>query len=152
MAISKLADSTCSVARSLSILGERWTLLIIRESLAGVTRFETFRENLGLAPNILSERLGTLVDHGILTRGAYQVSGRRTQAEYFLTPAGLELHVVIGALQQWGDVHVPRVEGPSVARQQVGTGAGVRVGFVDSLGHEVPQSEVEIVDLEAIRP
>ena len=150
MPITKLQDSSCSVARSLSVLGERWTLLIIREALSGSTRFETFRDNLGLAPNVLSERLNTLVEHGVLRREEYREPGRRTRYEYFLTDTGYELHVVVGALQQWGDVHLPRPEGPSVIRQQQTTAAPVRVAFVDDKGREIPQDEVEIVDTDSL--
>ena len=152
MPITKLQDSSCSVARSMSLLGERWTLLIVREALAGTSRFETFRENLGLAANVLSERLGTLVDHGVMTRKDYQESGRRTRSEYFLTDAGRELHVVVGALQQWGDAHVPRTEGPSVTRRAESSASPVRVAFVDEAGSEVPESEVAIYDTETGLP
>jgi len=148
MPITKLQDSSCSVARSLSVLGERWTLLIIREALSGSTRFDTFRENLGLAPNVLSDRLGTLVESGVLRREEYQEAGRRTQHEYFLTDAGYELHVVVGALQQWGDVFLPRAEGPSVTRQLRETSELVHVAFVDERGREVSQAAVAIVEAD----
>jgi len=146
MAITKLQDSSCSVARSLSVLGERWTLLVVREALSGTTRFETFRENLGLAANVLSDRLATLVDQGVMTREEYQEAGRRTRYEYHLTETGRDLHVVVGALQQWGDVHLPRPEGPSVVRRSARSSATVRVAFVDEAGREVPQADVIIVD------
>jgi DNA-binding HxlR family transcriptional regulator len=146
MPIAKLRDSSCSVARSLSVLGERWTLLIVREALSGTTRFEAFRENLGVAADVLSERLNTLVECGVLRRDAYQEAGRRTQYEYSLTETGLELHVVVGALQQWGDQNLPRPEGPSVVRQSKRTSTPVRVAFVDEAGHEVAEDDVVIVD------
>jgi DNA-binding HxlR family transcriptional regulator len=149
MAIAKLRDSSCSVARSLSVLGERWTLLIVREALSGTTRFEAFRENLGVAADVLSERLNTLVECGVMRREAYQKAGRRTQYQYSLTETGLELHVVVGALQQWGDRNLPRPEGPSVVRRSKTTAAPVRVAFVDESGREVPENEVVIVDTAA---
>jgi DNA-binding HxlR family transcriptional regulator len=143
MPIAKLQGSTCSVARSLSVLGERWTLLILRVALEGETRFEVFRECLGMAPDVLSERLNTLVDYGVMTRAAYQEPGRRTRYEYYLTEAGRELHVVIGGLQQWGDAHLPWDKGPSVVRQASKTGRPVRVAFVDDRGREVSLDRVE---------
>jgi DNA-binding HxlR family transcriptional regulator len=143
MPIAKLQGSACSVARSLSILGERWTLLILRAALEGETRFEVFREQLKLAPDVLSERLNTLVDNGVMTREPYQEPGSRVRYEYPLTAAGRELHVVIGGLQQWGDVHLPREEGPSVVRQSSKTGRPVRVAFVDERSREVPLDEVD---------
>src|ERR1700744_776463 len=93
MRIAKLYDSSCSVSRSLYILGGRWTLLILCLALEGETRFAGFREKLGMAPNVLSERLGTLVDSGLMTREAYQEAGQRVRYEYHLTEAGRELHV-----------------------------------------------------------
>ena len=117
MPIAKLRDSRCSVARSLSILGERWTLLILRVALEGETRFEGFREQLTMAPDVLSERLNTLVEYGVLAKESYQEPGHRARYEYALTEAGRDLHVVIGGLQQWGDTHLPQAEGPTLVRQ-----------------------------------
>jgi len=149
MPIANLRDSSCSVARSLSVLGERWTLLIVREALSGTTRFEAFRENLGVASDVLSERLNTLVECGVMRREAYQEAGRRTQYQYSLTETGLELHVVVGALQQWGDQNLPLPEGPSVVRQSKKTATPVRVAFVDASGHEVSEGDVAIVDTDS---
>jgi DNA-binding HxlR family transcriptional regulator len=143
MPIAKLCDSSCSVSRSLSILGERWTLLILRLALEGETRFEVFREELGMAPDVLSERLNTLVEHGVMTRDTYQEPGQRNRYEYHLTDVGRELHVIIGGLQQWGDAHMPRPEGPTVLRQTRDGGAPVRVAFVDDQGREVPLDRVD---------
>lgn len=148
MAIAKLQDSSCSVARSLAVLGERWTLLVVREALSGTTRFETFRQNLSVAPNILGDRLNTLVECGVLTREEYQEEGRRARLEYFLTDRGRELHVVVGALQLWGDVHLPRPEGPSVTRRSDTTDRPIRVAFVDEAGDEVPEERIVIVPSE----
>jgi DNA-binding HxlR family transcriptional regulator len=146
MPIAKLRDSTCSVARSLSVLGERWTLLIVREALSGTTRFEDFRKNLGVAADVLSERLNTLVECGVMYRDAYQVAGRRPQYAYSLTEIGRELHVVIGGLQQWGDRNLPRPEGPTVSRRSKKSSTPVKVAFVDDAGHEVPNDDVVVVD------
>jgi DNA-binding HxlR family transcriptional regulator len=137
-------DRSSAVARSLSVVGERWALLIVREALYGVTRFETFRVNLGIAPDVLGARLATFVEHGIMTREAYRQPGRRTYSEYLLTETGRDLQLVVGALQQWGDAHMPRPEGPSVGRRSRITGERVRVGFVDG-GHEVAQDDIDVV-------
>jgi DNA-binding HxlR family transcriptional regulator len=143
MPIAKFQDSTCSVARSLSVLGERWTLLILRFALEGETRFEVFRECLGLAPDVLTERLNTMVEYGVMSKEAYQEPGRRSRYEYRLTEAGRELHVVIGGLQQWGDAHLPGDSGPTVVRQTRKTSKPVRVAFVDDRGQEVPLDQVD---------
>ena len=81
----------CSIARSLCVLGERWTFLILREAFFGVTRFSEFRDRLGVAPDVLTERLATLTEAGVLTREPYQEPGRRARYAYQLTPAGREL-------------------------------------------------------------
>jgi DNA-binding HxlR family transcriptional regulator len=135
----------CSIARSLTVLGERWTFLILREALGGSTRFAQFRDTLGVAPDVLSDRLATLVEYGVLTREPYQEPGRRVRYEYRLTPAGRELQVVLGALQQWGDDHLPRAQGPTMVRRQHSTGRPVRVGYVDDDGREVEPRDVAFV-------
>ncbi|BCY09624.1 helix-turn-helix domain-containing protein [Actinoplanes sp. L3-i22] len=145
MPIAKLRDSSCSVSRSLSVLGERWTLLILRLAFEGETRFESFRGNLGVAADVLADRLNTLIENGILTRDPYQDAGSRTRYEYHLTPVGRELHVIIAGLQQWGDDHLPRPESPTVVRRRHESDAPVRVAFVDDSGSEVPLDEVEAV-------
>lgn len=145
MAITKLQNSSCSVSRSLAVLGERWTLLILRLAFEGETRFEGFRSNLGMAADVLSERLNTLVENGIMTKDAYQEPGSRTRYEYHLTPAGQELHVVVAGLQQWGDDHLPWPGGPTVVRRTHEESAPVRVAFVDAGGAEVPLDRVDAV-------
>ncbi|MFF7889855.1 winged helix-turn-helix transcriptional regulator [Streptomyces sp. NPDC007916] len=145
MAHSWMHDSTCSVTRSLGVLGENWTLLILREALTGTTRFADFRSALGLAADVLSRRLGTLVESGVMYREPYQEPGSRTRYEYHLTDAGRELEVVLGALQQWGDRHLPRPEGPSIERRARRTDRPVHVAFIDDLGYEVPWADVATI-------
>jgi DNA-binding HxlR family transcriptional regulator len=91
----------CSAARTLELVGERWTLLIIRDALLGVTRFDGFLSRLGIARNVLADRLNTLVDNGILDRVAYQQ--RPVRHEYLLTPRGRDLLPVIVTLTEFGD-------------------------------------------------
>lgn len=146
MPIAKLRESTCSVARSLSVLGERWTLLLVREALTGTTRFEAFREHLGLTADVLSDRLATLVDSGVMRREAYQDPGKRPRDEYVLTDVGRELHVVVAALQQWGDEYLPHPDGPSVSRRTRSSAEPVRVAFVDRQGRAVAEPEVVIAE------
>ncbi|WP_066074177.1 helix-turn-helix domain-containing protein [Frankia sp. EI5c] len=141
----KVPDSTCSIARSLGVLGERWTLLVLRDAFLGATRFSQFRASLGIAPDVLTDRLATLVEYGIMRREPYQEPGARPRFGYHLTPAGRELHVVLTALQQWGDDHLPHPEGPSVLRRVTGTDRPVRVGFLDPDGREVQPEDVTLV-------
>jgi DNA-binding HxlR family transcriptional regulator len=102
----------CSVARSLEVVGERWTLLILRDSLFGFTRFEDFRERLGIASNVLSARLERLCEEGLLDRRLYQEHPERH--EYVLTPKGRELAPALMMLMKWGDRHYPTPAGPPV--------------------------------------
>lgn len=142
-------DSSCSVSRSLGVLGENWTFLILREALTGTTRFADFRTALGLAADVLSRRLTTLVQYGVMSQEPYREPGSRTRYEYHLTDAGRELEVVLGALQQWGDRHLPRAEGPSIERRALRTDRPVHVAFVDNLGYEVPWGDVATVRTDA---
>jgi DNA-binding HxlR family transcriptional regulator len=141
----KVPDSTCSIARSLGVLGERWTFLILREAFLGSTRFAEFRDALGVAPDVLSDRLATLVSYGIFAREPYQEPGARSRFAYRLTPAGEELHVVLVALQQWGDKYLPHPDGPSKLRRVRGTGRPVHVGFIDEDGGEISPADLDVV-------
>ena len=97
-------SQTCSVAGSLELIGERWTLLIMRDAFMGARRFDDFQRRTGAARNILSARLNFLVDEGIFTRVPYQEHPARY--EYRLTGKGLDLWPVIVALVQWGDRYI----------------------------------------------
>ena len=103
-------DQTCSIARTLELIGERWTLLILRDVLLGARRFEDLQRTTGAASNILTDRLGTLVEHGILRR--VPLAERPDRFEYRPTRAGAELAHVLQALMQWGDRHTAGPEGP----------------------------------------
>ncbi len=100
----------CSIAGSLAILGERWTLLVMREVLLGRRRFADIRRNVGVAPNILSDRLQTLVDQGLLERRLY--AERPESYEYVPTPKGLVVNPGLAALLEWGDRHAVPPGGP----------------------------------------
>jgi DNA-binding HxlR family transcriptional regulator len=147
--MASVPESSCSIARSLGVLGERWTFLILRDAFLGSTRFAEFRNSLGVAPDVLSDRLATLVAHGVLEREPYQEPGARSRFAYRLTPAGQELHVVLSALQQWGDAHLPRPEGPSMLRRVKGTDRPVHVGYIDEHGREVEPADVAVIPTAA---
>ena len=149
--MGKVPDSACSIARSLGVLGERWTFLILREAFFGVTKFAEFRDRLGIAPDVLSDRLSTLVEYGVMEREPYQEPGARPRFAYRLTPAGTELRVVLSALQQWGDKYLPRPEGPSVLRRIRGTDLPVRVGYVDDRGNEVALADVAMIPARSLQ-
>ncbi|HEX6667161.1 MAG TPA: helix-turn-helix domain-containing protein [Solirubrobacterales bacterium] len=100
----------CSIAKSLEIVGERWTLLIVRDVMTGHRRFGELQRSLGVARNVLSSRLQRLVEEDILERRAYQENPPRH--EYFLTEKGLDLWPALIALLAWGDRHSPEPDGP----------------------------------------
>jgi DNA-binding HxlR family transcriptional regulator len=94
----------CSIARALEVVGERWTLLIVRDVFLGLRRFDQLQESLGIARNVLTDRLNRLVEEGILERVRY--SERPERFEYRLTAKGRELNIALSALRQWGDKHL----------------------------------------------
>lgn len=103
----------CSIARTLDVVGEWWTLLVVRDVLLGVRRFDAIAAHLGIARTTLSSRLARLEAAGILDRRPYD-DGGRTREEYVPTDAGRELFGVLMALLRWGDDHLAREEGPPV--------------------------------------
>lgn len=114
-------DQVCSIARALEVVGERWSLLIVRDALfAGVTRFGDFQHNLKVAPNILTARLDGFVAAGIMERRRY--SDRPAQYEYALTAKGRDLGPVLMALTTWGD-RWASPDGPPILFRHAGCGA-----------------------------
>jgi len=105
----------CSIARTLDLVGEKWSLLVLREVFSGVRRFDDLRRRTGAPRQVLSARLGSLVDAGLLRRHPYREPGQRTRYEYRLTEAGMDLYPVLVALLRWGDRYlVQPTGGPSV--------------------------------------
>ena len=94
-------DMNCSVAQCLDVVGEWWSLLILRDAFLGVTRFDHFQARLGIARNILTQRLNRLVDNAVLKRVPYE--NHPPRSEYRLTPKGRDLWHVMAAMRQWGD-------------------------------------------------
>jgi len=121
---SRYPELTCSVARALEVIGERWSLLIVRDAVRGVTRFEDFQRSLGLARNVLTARLDHLVCEGVLVRTPYGPTGSRN--EYELTDKGRELSVVVIGLSNWGDRHYANPGGPPRKFEHLDCGGPVR--------------------------
>jgi DNA-binding HxlR family transcriptional regulator len=130
---SEFPSQVCSVARSLEIVGEWWTLLVVREAFFGTRRFSDFEANLGIAKNVLSGRLAKLVEAGVMERKP--VVGRGNPQDYTLTPMGRDLFPAIISLMQWGDRWIYGVErapvrlldherGAEIARMKVTTPDG----------------------------
>jgi DNA-binding HxlR family transcriptional regulator len=101
---NSLEDEPCSLARTVAVIGDRWTLLILRECFLRVRRFEALQTNLGITRHLLAARLKKLVRFGVLEQTAYQA--RPLRHEYILTQRGLDLYPVIMALVHWGDMHM----------------------------------------------
>src|SRR4051812_23419839 len=116
------SSQTCSIARALENVGERWTLLILRDVFLGIRRFDELQADLGVARNVLSSRLEKLVDADILERHRY--SERPPRDEYLLTERGLALWPTIVSLMQWGDEHVTPPGGPPPSIPHKGRGRG----------------------------
>jgi DNA-binding HxlR family transcriptional regulator len=131
----------CAVARTLEIVGERWTLLIVRDAFLGRNRFEQFQESLGIARNVLTDRLNRLVDEGILERVRY--SERPERFEYRLTPKGRDLRLTLTALRQWGEEHLG--EAPRRTLQSVADGSRIVAGLVPADAEVLAADEVELV-------
>jgi len=110
----------CPIARSLERVGEWWSMLILRDAFLGATRFEQFQKSLGIAPNILTRRLGALVEAGLLEQRRY--SERPPRDEYVLTERGRDFRPVLWSLLAWGNRHFAP-EGPSVVIVDAATGA-----------------------------
>lgn len=107
-----LSEENCSMARSLAILGDRWTLMILRDAFMKVRRFDDFQKSLGIARRVLTERLQKLVDAGVMKRVPYQENPERF--EYRLTEMGLDLYPVVVSMVHWGDKYFAGKEGPPV--------------------------------------
>jgi DNA-binding HxlR family transcriptional regulator len=105
MAHDALASSPCPIGRSLAVLGERWSLGLVREAFMGASRFEDFQARTRISRNILADRLRTLTEHGVLERVAYAEHPQRTLHEYRLTQKGRDLYPVMLGLLQWGLEH-----------------------------------------------
>ncbi len=103
-------DMPCSIARSLDVVGEWWSLLVLRDVFRGLRRFEQIQKDLGVASNVLTARLSRLRADGLLERRPYQE--RPVRYEYFLTEKGRDLYPVMIALIQWGDKHLAGPGGP----------------------------------------
>jgi DNA-binding HxlR family transcriptional regulator len=112
-------QEACSVAQALEIVGERWTWLIIRDAFLGLKRFAEFQESLGIARNVLAERLRRLVDEGIFERVLY--AERPARYEYVLTEKGRDLFTALNALRQWGDEYLTNQPMRLLRRKEDGT-------------------------------
>lgn len=134
-----LDTTACSIGRTLDLVGEKWTLLILRECMNGVRRFDVLRERLGAPRGVLAARLAGLVERGLLERSPYREDGQRARYEYRLTAMGQDLRPVLVALMQYGDRHLADPAGPPVELRHRGCGSAVGVGLVCDDGHRLAE-------------
>ncbi len=125
----------CTIGRSMEILGERWTVVVLREVFNGVRRFDDMRVRTAIPRQVLTNRLAMLVERGILRRTAYQAPGSRTRHEYRLTDMGLDLYPVLVAVKDWGDRYLADPVGPPLTTEHRECGEVVHAVLRCEAGH-----------------
>lgn len=134
------STDNCSVGRLLAVVGEKWTFQVLREVFLGVRRFEDIHSHGGIPRQVLSKRLASLVDHGILRREPYREDGSRERHEYRLTDKGLALRTPLMGLMSWGDRYLADPAGPAVQVVHRGCGEPVHLHARCQGGHETPEA------------
>ncbi len=145
---SNLRD--CSIASTLSLIGEKWTILILRDIFSGISRFDDFLRRLECSPAVLSARLKTLTEAGLVRRVGYKEPGERERFEYRPTRAAVELLPVLVGLMQWGDRHLTADGTGPVEIRSRSNGQRVSAALVDEEGQAVSPSDMAVIPL--VRP
>jgi DNA-binding HxlR family transcriptional regulator len=127
----------CTIARTLGILGEKWTFIVLRDVFLGIRRFDDFIEHTGIPRQVLTNRLATLVEQGLLRRDEYREPGHRARPEYRLTGKGMDAYPILVALREWGDRHAADPAGPPLLTVHRDCGASVSVRLRCADGHEL---------------
>jgi DNA-binding HxlR family transcriptional regulator len=126
----------CGLAAAVELVGDRWTLLILRSALYGVTRFDDMHSSLGLPRTVLSNRLKKLVENDLLRKRPYKEDGQRTRHQYVLTSKGVDLALPLIALMQWGEKHILDAPGKTSLVER-GAGAPLHAGLISEDGRPV---------------
>jgi DNA-binding HxlR family transcriptional regulator len=134
----------CSIARTMALVGAPWTLVVVRDLMLGVRRFDDLVAHLGIARNVLARRLDELVGAGLVEPVPYRADGQRARREYRLTARGLDLRPVLFALLAYGDTHLADEDGPPVRLVHRDCGAGVELTATCADGHAVPNDDVRV--------
>ena len=141
--------TNCSIAATLSLIGEKWTILILRDVFSGVRRFDDFLERLQCSPAVLSARLKTLTEAGLLRKVSYKEPGERERFAYHPTRAAVDLLPVLVGLMQWGDAHMAADGGgPAEVRSKL-SGLKVRAALIDEAGETVSPSDMQLLAVPA---
>lgn len=138
------APPRCSIGRAMEVVGNRSTMLLMREAYYGTTRFDDFARRVGITEAATSARLKNLLDAGLLAREDYREPGQRTRQRYVLTTMGRDLMPAVLALMQWGDSYLADESGPPLALEHSDCGAPVAVSVRCAEGHEVPLEEITV--------
>ncbi|KCZ55445.1 hypothetical protein HY29_12030 [Hyphomonas beringensis] len=142
---SPVPPESCNLAKAIDIIGDRWTLLILRAALYGVRRFDDFQAELSCPRTVLSGRLKNLVEAGLLTKRSYKSPGKRARPEYTLSSMGLSLRPILIGLTQWGDAWLGQGETPPISFTKAGSKSAIRAAFVDLEGREVRPDQIRAV-------
>lgn len=142
----------CNLAKSFELIGDRWSLLILRSALYGLRRFDDFQADIDIPRSVLSARLAGLVESGIMERREYREDGQRPRTEYWLTEMGRTLTLPFMAMTAWGDAWLGEGSSPLTLHTKE-TGDRISVGYIDAKGRAVKPSEIEMrIDGKAPKP
>lgn len=139
---SPIRPADCNLAASFELVGDRWSLLILRSAFFGVRRFDDFCADLDIPRTVLSARLKRLVENGIMRRQDYSVPGKRKRPEYLLTPMGEQLRLPFLAMASWADSWLTKDRPPPLEIKRQSTGDPVSVGFLDRKGQVVENHDI----------
>ena len=137
MIADEIDRTRCSIAGTLAVVGEKWSLLVLREAFLGVRRFADFQQKLEVSRAVLTDRLNTFVTQGVLTRVPYHADGQRQRDEYRLTQKGLDLYPILVALADWGDLYLDDGRGPALSLEHRDCGEEVHLTLTCDDGHRL---------------
>lgn len=142
--IKSFRDVDCAISQTLAVIGEWWTLMIVRNAFHGMRTFDAFHEDLGISTSVLAARLKTLTDADVFKRVQSEADGR--SFEYRLTEKGRELYPLVVCMYEWGEKWYPNKKGPRMYLQEISTGKPVRgVAVIASDGHVLDSREIRSV-------
>jgi DNA-binding HxlR family transcriptional regulator len=141
---SPVSRRDCNLAKTFELIGDRWTLLILRSALYGLRRFDDFQADLDVPRSVLSKRLAALVESGVMERREYREAGQRTRVEYPLTRMGLALGLPFMAITAWADKWLGDGASPLTLRSR-STGQTLSVALVDERGERARKSDIELI-------
>lgn len=139
---SPVPPHDCNLAKSFAVIGDKWSLLVLRAALYGLRRFEDFQAELGIPRTVLSDRLSKLVANGLLDKRSYHEAGSRARPEYWLTKKGQALRVPFIAMTEWGDRWIGGDRPPPMILKERNSGNRLHVGMVKKSGVEVLTTDV----------